>query len=149
MTAHLRVSVPAAIAVAFVVGCSDAPRHPTEPPLSIGSSAARQGITPQMLDEQWAQVALAEVPGFAGVVRAADGADEVMLADPSRQSQAEAYIRSVRKANGQPDAPIRIRAASHPFDKLMSWRLQLLQYLGTQGIHLLDINELQIASSSA
>lgn len=93
------------------------------------------------LDEEWADIAAREIPGFAGYVTSADGAQEMLLADLSQRARAEAYVRSMEARSGGRSNGVRARKVAFGFDRLMHWRLSMLPSLGRGGIHFMDIDE--------
>jgi hypothetical protein len=139
-------SLPAAVlTLAFAAAC-DTPDAPVGPqPDDAAMSRAPQSFrTP---DDEFARVARAEVPGFAGFYLQDDGTPVVRLVDPSQRGAAQRYLaqeliraRAGRRA-GAPAQPVFIGAA-YDFAQLKEWSESLHPLLSSRAdVYLIDVDE--------
>lgn len=136
-----------AAALALLAACApDAPVGPDagEP---AANRAAPQGQfhTP---DDEFARVARAEVPGFAGFYLRDDGTPVIKLTDPGQRGAAQRYLaqelvraRSGRRA-GAPAQPV-FEQASYDFAQLKDWSESLHPLLQQRAadVFLIDVDE--------
>lgn len=142
-------SVPAAVLALLVAAAcdtSDAPLVP-ESGNAAANRAAPQGAihTP---DDEFARVARAEVPGFAGFYLRDDGTPVIRLVDPSQRGAAQRYLaqelvraRSGRHA-GAPTQPVFVQAA-YDFAQLKGWSEALHPMLSRSDVFLVDVDEVE------
>ncbi len=144
-------SVPVAVlGVMFMAACdaSDQPAapEPSESPLAI--SSPQQAVWSS--DNEYARVAKAEVPGFAGFYLDASGTPVIRLTDPSQSAAAQRYLapalamarRGHRAAMGTQQQPI-IKTAEHDFAELNGWSEALIPMLRRNDVYLIDVDEVQ------
>lgn len=129
---------PAAIALAAAMAACDRggpeqPETPMSPSVSV--APADQVLT---LDDEWAQVAQREVPGFAGYYVDESGGTVVLVTAAGSPAAAEAYVaRQGRRAIAA------VRQVRWDFAQLKSWRDQLASLLERAGVYTLDIDEVR------
>ncbi|HEU4885408.1 MAG TPA: hypothetical protein VFT45_24385 [Longimicrobium sp.] len=142
-------SVPAAVLTLILTAACDTPNAPVGPGPDDAAldraSAPGQMRTP---DDEFARVARAEVPGFAGFYLQDDGTPVVRLVDPSQRGAAQRYLaqefvraRGGRRA-GAPAQPVFLNAA-YDFAQLKEWAEALTPLLQQSGIYLIDVDEVQ------
>jgi len=112
-----------------------------------------QGVAPQAQahdktsDDEFARVARAEVPGFAGFYLDTDGTPVVLLTDPGQRGAAQRYLatefaraRRGRQANAPQQA--RFVKAAYDFAQLKGWADQLEPLMASRGdVYLVDVDE--------
>ncbi len=142
-------SIPAAMLALLATAACDSPNAPMGPDAGDAAlnRAAPQGAihTP---DDEFARVARAEVPGFAGFYLQNDGTPVVRLVDPAQRGAAQRYLaqhfiraRSGRHA-GAPQQPVFVQAA-YDFAQLKGWSEALHPMLGRSDVFLIDVDEAQ------
>ncbi|HEX8695540.1 MAG TPA: hypothetical protein VF746_24215, partial [Longimicrobium sp.] len=111
-------TVPAAVLALLATAACDSFDPPVSPE-SGGASANRAAPQAEFRtpDDEFARVARAEVPGFAGFYLQNDGTPVVLLTDPAQRGAAQRYLarefvraRRGRHANA-PTQPIFLKAA--------------------------------------
>ena len=134
------------LAVLLTAACDrqDAPLGPD------GGAVRNQGVAPQALrtpDDEFARVARAEVPGFAGFYLADDGTPVIRLVNQSQRGAAQRYLaqelaaaRRGRLAHA-PQQPVFL-AAEFDFAQLKGWADQLTPLLQQRSdVYLIDVDE--------
>jgi hypothetical protein len=140
-------SVPAAVLALLAAAACDAPEAPVGPDAGGPSAQAAQARfhTP---DDEFARVARAEVPGFAGYYLRDDGTPVIRLTDPGQRGAAQRYlaqelvrVRSGRRA-GAPAQPV-FEQAAHDFAQLKDWAEALHPLLQQRpgDVFLIDVDE--------
>lgn len=142
-------SLPAAV-LTLLLGAAacDTPDAPVGPQRDVASQdrAPQSFRTP---DDEYARVARAEVPGFAGFYLQNDGTPVVRLVDPSQRGAAQRYLaqeliraRGGRRA-GAPAQPVFVNAA-YDFAQLREWAEALTPLLQQRGdVYLIDVDEVE------
>jgi hypothetical protein len=129
-------------------GCADLP---VVAPVADGSPLnAKAGRPPQeqiwTSDDEYARVARAEVPGFAGFYLEDDGTPVILLNDHRQRAAAERYLapqlaRARRGRNaGAPQQPI-VRKVTHDFADLKGWFDKLDVLTSREDVYMLDVDE--------
>jgi hypothetical protein len=141
-------SVPAAILTLLAAAACDSapPVGPDARDASLNRAAPQGALhTP---DDEFARVARAEVPGFAGFYLQNDGTPVVRLVDPSQRGAAQRYLaqhlvraRSGRHA-GAPQQPVFVQSA-YDFAQLHDWSESLHPLLNRGDVFLIDVDEAQ------
>jgi hypothetical protein len=142
-------SVPAAVlALLLTAACESADRvvAPEVDARAVASQAAPQAQerTP---DDEFARVARAEVPGFAGFYLQPDGTPVVRLVNQGQRGAAQRYLaqefaraRHGRHANAS-QQPVFLPAA-YDFAQLKGWAEQLEPLMSSRGdVYLVDVDE--------
>ncbi|HET6763504.1 MAG TPA: hypothetical protein VFH27_07520, partial [Longimicrobiaceae bacterium] len=140
--------VPAAVLALLLTAACDSPDALSGP--SQRGPAANQGVSPAAQqhtpDDEFARVARAEVPGFAGFYLQSDGTPVVRLADVTQRGAAQRYLAqelvAARRGHraGAPTQPIFVKA-DYDFAQLKGWADQLTPLLSRPGIYLVDVDE--------
>jgi hypothetical protein len=140
-------SVSTAVLVALLAAACDSPDgmvapQPAYPVANRGTEQAGMR-TP---DDEFARVARAEVPGFAGFYLQNDGTPVIRLTDPAQRGAAQRYLaaelgraRSGRFAHA-PQQPLFVKAA-YDFAQLKAWADQLTPLLSRSDVYLIDVDE--------
>jgi hypothetical protein len=139
-------TVPAAVLALMVTAACDSSDPPVGP---SGASLNRGALQQQSIrtpDDEFARVARAEVPGFAGFYLQNDGTPVVLLTDPAQRGAAQRYLarefvraRRGRHANA-PTQPIFLKAA-YDFAQLKEWSEALHPMLARSDVFLIDVDE--------
>ena len=142
-------SLPAAVLALLVTAACDS----SEPPVAPQPGAAAAGTpAPQAQlrtpDDEYARVARAEVPGFAGFYLRNDGTPVIRLTDQSQRGAAQRYLaremaeaRRGRRA-GAPAQPVFVPAA-YDFAQLKEWAEALHPLLQRSDVYLIDVDEVE------
>jgi hypothetical protein len=136
-----------ALGLLVVAGCEDRPitaPGPDDAPRSAkgGQQPPRQRWTS---DDEFARVARAEVPGFAGYYFDDDGTPVILLKDHRQREAAERYLapQLARARRGNPGAPGPVvRKVTHDFAELKGWFEDLLK-MDRDDVHMLDVDEVE------
>jgi hypothetical protein len=140
-------TVPAAVLALLATAACDSFDPPVSPE-SGGASANRAAPQAEFRtpDDEFARVARAEVPGFAGFYLQNDGTPVVLLTDPAQRGAAQRYLarefvraRRGRHANA-PTQPIFLKAA-YDFAQLKEWSEALHPMLARSDVFLIDVDE--------
>lgn len=140
-------SLPAAVLTLLLAAACDAPDAPVGPQAD-GAALDRAPQSFRTPDDEFARVARAEVPGFAGFYLRDDGTPVVRLTDPSQRGAAQRYLaqeliraRGGRRA-GAPAQPVFV-GAEYDFAQLRDWAEALTPLLQRSGVYLIDVDEVE------
>jgi hypothetical protein len=141
-------SVPA-VALALLAAACDTPDAPLAPDADAGLNRAAPQAAFHTPDHEFARVARAEVPGFAGFYLKDDGTPVVRLTDPGQRGAAQRYLaqhliaaRRGRHA-GAPTQPEFVNA-SYDFAQLHEWAEAITPLLQRNpDVFLVDVDEVQ------
>lgn len=146
-----RPSASLAMLAVLLTTAACADREPTAPEPGEEASSAKAGQPSQpqgwTSDDEFARVARAEVPGFAGFYLEADGTPVILLKDHRQREAAERYLTPHleeihRGQSGSPKAPV-VRKVTHDFADLKGWADKLVGLMGSEGVHMLDVDEVE------
>lgn len=136
-------SMSAAVLTLLAAAACDTPDAPVGP-----QAKPEEQLVIRTPDDEFARVARAEVPGFAGYYLQADGTPVVRLVNTAHRGAAERYLaphlaeaRLGRRA-GSPRTPI-FRPAAFDFAELNEWSQELHPMLGRDDVFLIDVDEVE------
>ena len=137
----------AVLALLATAACEDRPI--TAPGPDEAPRGAKAGPPPQELwtsDDEFARVAGAEVPGFAGYYFDGDGVPVILLKDHRQREAAERYLapllaQASRGRNAGPMPTPLVRKVTHDFAELKGWFDQLDGLMPRDGVYTLDVDE--------
>jgi hypothetical protein len=137
----------ATLAVAFASAACDSFESPagSEPGDATANRVPQQAVV--TLDDEYARVARAEVPGFAGFYLESDGTPVIQLKDPTQRGAAERYLahqlaaarRGLRLGNAS-ERPV-FRTAAYDFAELKGWSNQVHGLLSRGDVYTIDVDE--------
>jgi hypothetical protein len=117
------------------------------PDEEVGSANVSEQTQPKFWtrDDEFARVARAEVPGFAGYYLDDDGTPVILLKDHRQRDAAEQYLAAeledaLRGIEGGYRAPI-FRKVTHDFADLKGWFDNLRGLLSREDVYMLDVDE--------
>ncbi|HLM67343.1 MAG TPA: hypothetical protein VK358_07445 [Longimicrobium sp.] len=146
---HTKLVPTTVLALLFTAACdsSQAPVGP-EPGDASANRAAPQASV-RTSDDEFARVARAEVPGFAGYYLRDDGTPVVRLTDPSQRGAAQRYLaQELLRARGgrhkgAPQQPVFLQSA-YDFAQLKDWSEALHPLLTSRDdVYLIDVDEVE------
>jgi hypothetical protein len=140
---------PLFVAMLAATAACDSLERPISGPDPEGALGARAPSHVQDLwntDLEFARVARAEVPGFAGFYLENDGTPVILLTDPQQRGAAERYLAgqlAAARKGRHASAPQRptFRTVAHDFAQLKTWFDGLEGLLGREDVYLLDVDE--------
>lgn len=138
----VRGACPIAL-LAAMAACDDLPSDPIRSSQDVSQveqpAGRAKGWT---IDDQWAELARTEIPGFAGYHTDERGNTVVSLVDVGRKGQAERHIERLRaQRGGQGLGPVVVRPARYDFAQLKGWHDGLLPLFERDDVYSTDIDE--------
>ncbi|HST60719.1 MAG TPA: hypothetical protein VLK84_18610 [Longimicrobium sp.] len=144
---HTKLVPTTVLALLFTAACdsSEAPVGPEPRDASANRAAPQASI--RTSDDEYARVARAEVPGFAGYYLQDDGTPVVRLTDPNQRGAAQRYLAQefIRARGGRhkgaPQQPVFLKSA-YDFAQLKDWSEALHPLLTSRDdVYLIDVDE--------
>lgn len=117
---------------------------PIQPSSAMAASgqAVEQARVRWTIDDQWAELARTEIPGFAGYYTDERGNTVVSLVDVGRKAQAERHIERLRaQRGGQGLGSVVVRPARYDFAQLKGWHDELYPLFEGGEVYSTDIDE--------
>lgn len=141
--------VLAALALLGGAGCNDRPLTGADAQQALQGAGVRAPQPQSRVwtsDDEFARVARAEVPGFAGYYLDSDGTPVILLKDHRQKQAAESYLATLledaRKGlgGGAPRAAV-IRKVTHDFADLKGWADRVRPLMAREDVFMLDVDE--------